>query len=152
MTKPDSQTRSAARLAAVQALYQMETAGAGVESTIAEYAEHRLGREIEGLRFHEADAGFFAELLRGAVEMQAKIDPFIERQLAANWTLSRLDAIARAIVRAGLYELTRRPDIPFRVVIDEYVEIANDFFDGDEPRFINAVLDAAARETRKDEF
>lgn len=152
MTQADTKARSAARLAAVQALYQMETAGAGVESTIAEFAEHRLGREIEGLRFHDADIDFFASILRGAVEAQTTIDPFIERQLAKNWTLRRLDAIARAILRAGLYELIRRPDIPFRVVIDEYVEIANDFFDDDEPRFINAVLDMAAREARKDEF
>ncbi len=152
MKSKKTQARSAARLAAIQALYQMETAGVGVESTIQEFIAHRLGNEIDGVNFHEADAEFFADILRGAIEAQSRIDPYIERQLAKNWTLARLDATARAILRAGLFELIQRPDVPFCVVIDEYVEIANDFFDGDEPRFINAVLDAAAREARKDEL
>ncbi len=144
--------RSAARLAAVQALYQMEASGQGVNDTIAEFATHRLGGEIDGARLHAADGKFFADIVSGAVETQARLDPYLERQLAKGWTLARIDATARAILRAGLYELIRRPDVPSKVVIDEYLEIANAFFDGDEPKFINAVLDAAAREARADEF
>jgi N utilization substance protein B len=137
----DEGARSSARLAAVQALYQMETSGAGVESVIAEFIEHRL----DG-----ADGGHFADILRGVVERQRKIDPLIDRHLAKHWTLARLDATARAILRAGVYELIARDDIPAAAAIDEYVELARAFFDdGDEPRFINAVLDAAAREARR---
>ncbi len=152
MAQTDKRARSLARLAAVQALYQMEQTGAGVESVILEFNTHRLGGDLDGVAIHDADAVYFAEIMRGVVSAQRRIDPFIERQLAEKWTLSRLDATARAILRAGLYELTARPDTPFRVVIDEYVEIANAFFDGPEPQFINAVLDASARETRRDEF
>ena len=145
-------SRSAARLAAVQALYQMETAGQGVEATIREFKEHRLGGEIEGEPVHAADAVFFADILRGAVETQQRLDPYLQRQLADGWRLSRLDATVRAILRAGLYEMIRRPDVPYKVVINEYVDIANAFFEGDEPGFINAVLDAAARQARNDEI
>jgi transcription antitermination protein NusB len=144
--------RSAARLAAVQALYQMEASGQGVHATIAEFETHRLGGEMEGERLHGADRKFFAEILNGAVEVQARLDPYLERQLAKGWTLARIDATARAILRAGLYELIRRPDVPSKVVISEYLEVAKAFFDDDEPKFINAVLDAAARQARADEF
>ena len=152
MAQNDNRARSLARLAAVQALYQMEQTEAGVESVILEFNMHRLGGDLDGVAIHDADADYFAQIARGVVAAQRRIDPFIERQLAEKWTLSRLDATARAILRAGLYELTARPDTPFRVVIDEYVEIANAFLDGPEPQFINAVLDASARETRRDEF
>lgn len=144
--------RSAARLAAVQALYQMETAGQGVEATIREFEAYRLGGDLEGEALQDADAAFFADILRGTVETQPRLDPYLERSLAAGWRLSRIDATARAILRAGLYELIRRPDVPVKVVIDEYVEVANAFFAGDEPRFINGVLDAAARAARADEI
>lgn len=152
MPTGDRKDRTAARLAAVQALYQMEAAGAGVESVIREFNAHRLGADIEGVSIHDADAEFFADIARGVIESQRRIDPVIERNLAKNWTLARLDATARAILRAGVFELSRRADVPYRVVIDEYVEIANAFFDGDEPRFINGVLDAAAREARAEEI
>jgi N utilization substance protein B len=152
MQSMENRERTAARLAAVQALYQMETAGAGVETVIREFNAHRLGADIEGVSIHDADAEFFADIARGVIEMQRKIDPVIERNLAANWKLHRIDATARAILRAGVFELSRRADIPFRVVIDEYVELANAFFEGDEPRFINAVLDAVARDARKEEI
>jgi len=152
MSEAQNHARTAARLAAVQALYQMEAAGTGVEAVIREFIAHRLGADIEGAPIHEADADFFADVVRGVVAGQRQIDPYIEGQLAEKWTLSRLDATARAILRAALFELTKRPDIPFRVVIDEYVEIAKAFFgEGDEPRFINAVLDAAARDARPGE-
>ncbi len=157
MTKRDNAhakapARSAARLAAVQALYQMETAGQGVEATIAEFKQHRLGGEIEGEALHAADAAFFSDILRGAVETQKRLDPYLQRQLADGWRLARLDATVRAILRAGLYELIRRADVPYKVVINEYVDIANAFFEGDEPGFINAILDAAAKQAREDEI
>ena len=144
--------RSAARLAAVQALYQMETAGQGVEATIREFQDHRLGGEVDGAVLHKADAAFFADILRGAVEAQARLDGYLERSLAKGWRLARIDATARAILRAGLYELIRRPDVPARVAIDEYMNIANAFFSGDEPAFVNGVLDKAARAARADEM
>ncbi len=150
--KEGAPPRSAARLAAVQALYQMESGGQGVEATIREFKDFRLGQEIEGEAMQPADASFFADILRGAVEAQNKLDPYLTRQLAAGWRLSRLDATVRAILRAGLYEMIRRPDIPYKVVINEYVEIARAFFEGDEPGFINAVLDAASKEARSDEL
>ncbi|MAW80558.1 MAG: transcription antitermination factor NusB [Parvularcula sp.] len=149
--KEGAPTRSAARLAAVQALYQMEAGGQGVEATIREFQDFRLGGEIEGEKLHAADAAFFADILRGAVDTQDRLDPYLQRQLAAGWRLSRLDSTVRAILRAGLYELIRRPDVPYKVVINEYLDIARAFFDRDEPGFINAVLDAAAKEARSDE-
>ncbi len=152
MSETGLRTRSAARLAAVQALYQMEASGAGVETVIAEFRAHRLGGDIEGEALIDADDAFFAALVRGAVAAQPRIDPYIGAKLAKGWTLGRIDATARAILRSALYELTDRADVPFRVVIDEYLDIANAFFEGDQPQFINAVLDAAARETRSDEF
>lgn len=150
--KEGAPPRSAARLAAVQALYQMESGGQGVEETIREFKDFRLGQAIEGEELQAADATFFADILRGAVETQAKLDPYLTRQLASGWRLSRLDATVRAILRAGLYEMIRRPDIPYKVVINEYVDVARAFFEGDEPGFINAVLDAAAKEARGDEL
>lgn len=150
--KEGAAARSAARLAAVQALYQMETAGQGVEATIREFKDFRLGQDIEGEKLYAADAAFFSDILRGAVETQGKLDPYLQRQLAEGWRLARLDATVRAILRAGLYELIRRPDVPVKVVINEYVDVARAFFEGDEPGFINAVLDAAAKEARGDEL
>ncbi|MEM8936731.1 MAG: transcription antitermination factor NusB [Pseudomonadota bacterium] len=143
--------RSAARLAAVQALYQMEKTNIGVEAAIREFQDFRLGGDLDGAQLHKADARFFADILRGAVENQARLDGFLERQLAEGWKLSRIDSIARAILRAGLYELAQRADVPYKVVIDEYIEIAQSFFEGDEPKFINGVLDAASRAARADE-
>ena len=150
-TQDGAPSRSVARLAAVQALYQMEASGAGVEETIREFETCRLGAEMEGAKLHDADRAFFADLLRGTVGAQARLDLYLERQLAEGWTLSRIDSIARAILRAGLYELAGRSDVPYKVVINEYVDIAHAFFDGEEPKFINGVLDAAAREARADE-
>ena len=150
--KEGAPPRSAARLAAVQALYQMETTGQGVEATIREFKDFRLGQDIEGEKLHAADAAFFADILRGAVETQGKLDPYLQRQLAEGWRLARLDATVRAILRAGLYEMIRRADVPYKVVINEYVDVARAFFDGDEPGFVNAVLDAAAKEARSDEL
>ena len=152
MTADDHNRRTTARLAAVQALYQLEQTGAGVETVVLEFRTHRLGGDIEGAALKEADDAFFEDTVRGVVRLQTRLDPFIQRRLAEGWALARLDATARAILRAGLYELTNRPDVPAGVVIDEYVEIAKAFFDGPETSFINGVLDAAASETRPDEL
>jgi N utilization substance protein B len=145
---PARQARSVARLAAVQALYQMETGGAGVETVIREFSDHRFDRDIEGVPLARADETFFGALVRGVVADQVPVDSAITRRLAANWRLERIDATARAILRAGAFELMRRGDIPSEIAIDEYVEIAKSFFDGPEPGFINAALDAIARDER----
>jgi N utilization substance protein B len=143
------QQRSVARLAAVQALYQMEAAGAGVEAVVREFQDHRFGGDIEGEHLADADEAFFAELMRGVVEDQSAVDRAIAKRLATGWRLERIDATLRAILRAGAYELTRRPDVPTEVAIDEYVEIAKSFFEGSEPGFVNAALDGIARDHRK---
>jgi N utilization substance protein B len=148
MTGPARQARSVARLAAVQALYQMETAGTGAETVIREFSDHRFGRDLEGVRLAHADESFFADLVRGVVAEQAQVDRAVSRRLAAGWRLERIDATARSILRAGAYELMRRADVPPEVAIDEYVEIAKSFFDGPEAGFINAALDAIARDER----
>jgi N utilization substance protein B len=146
-------SRSVARLAAVQALYQMEVSSVGVEHVIREFTEHRFDRALEGdgegdATLATADEGFFAELVRGVVANQAKVDAAIARRLAENWRLERLDATVRAILRAGAYELAHRPDVPTEVAIDEYVEVAKSFFEGTEPGFVNGALDAVARDVR----
>ena len=140
--------RTVARLAAVQALYQMEITAAGVEAVVREFSDHRFDADMEGERLAEADEAFFAELLRGVVGRQAAIDRAIANRLAAGWRLERLDATLRAILRAGAFELTQRPDVPLEVAIDEYVEIAKSFFEGPEPGVVNGVLDAIAKEAR----
>jgi len=141
-------SRSVARLAAVQALYQMEVSAIGVEHVIREFTDHRFDRDIEGVTLASADEGFFAELVRGVVAKQAQVDAAIARRLAENWRLERLDATVRAILRAGAFELAHRPDVPTEVAIDEYVEIAKSFFEGTEPGFVNGALDAVARDVR----
>ena len=148
MSAAPRQARSVARLAAVQALYQMEAAGAGAEAVIREFVEHRFDRDIEGLTLAAADEAFFGDLVRGVVGEQAQVDKAIVRRLAEGWRLERLDATVRAILRAGAYELAHRPDVPVEVVIDEYVEVAKSFFEGTEPGFVNGALDAVARDVR----
>ena len=140
--------RTVARLAAVQALYQMEIAGAGVETVIREFTDHRFDADLDGERLAEADEAFFAEIVRGVVAEQSGIDGAIAHRLAQGWRLERIDATLRAILRAGGYELLRRPDVPTEVAIDEYVEIAKSFFEGPEPGVANGVLDAMARDVR----
>lgn len=145
--------RVLARLGAVQALYQMEITGQGVDAAVREYRDHRLGGELDGEAIRDADDDFFEDLVRGVVDMQRRLDPYIQRRLREGWTLKRLDAIARAILRCGAYELVRRPDVPMGVVVSEYVEIAASFFgEGEqETRFVNGVLDGAGRDVRRDE-
>lgn len=149
---PRSQVRSAARLAAVQALYQMEQTGIGVEGVIREYVDHRLGREIDGETYHEADEAFFADLVRGVVDRQVQIDQLADKHLADGWRLSRLDSTLRAVLRAGIYELLGRADVPAKVVISEYVDVAKAFFEDTEPGFANGLLDKVARAIRPEDF
>jgi transcription antitermination protein NusB len=146
--RPGHQARSVARLGAVQALYQMEVAGAGVEAVVREFSDHRFGGDIEGQPLAEADEAFFADIVRGVVSEQVTIDALIRRRLAANWKLERLDSTVRAMLRAGAWELLRRPETPTEVVIDEYVELAKAFVDAKEQAFVNGALDAVARDAR----
>jgi len=151
MSARPKQARSVARLAAVQALYQMEVSGVGVETVIREFTEHRFDRGIEGEEsdtLASADEAFFAELVRGVVGVQREVDTAVVRRLASGWRLERLDATVRAILRAGAYELAHRPDVPVEVVIDEYVELAKSFFEGPEPGFVNGALDGVAQDVR----
>lgn len=143
--------RSAARLNAVQALYQMELTGGDAETVAQEFVEHRLGREPE-VGGGEADAEFFASIVRGVPHHQVEIDRAIVKVLSADWRLERVDSILRAILRAAAFELIARRDVPAKAVIDEYVDVAHAFFSGDEPAFINAALDKMAHRKRAAEF
>ncbi len=144
--------RSAARLAAVQAIYQMEVSGKGVVEVTAEFEAHWIGREIEGMIFNASDMPFFRDLLAGVVREQRAIDRTTDDTLAEGWPLKRVEAVLRAILRCAVFELMMRRDVPVRVVINEYVEIAHGFYEGDEPGLINGVLDAIAHKTRPEEF
>lgn len=140
--------RSAARVAAVQALYQMDLAGTDLNDVIAEFRVLRFGPKAEDAALKDADDAFFADLVRGAVRRQREIDPLIDQQLAQGWRLERVDAILRAVLRAGVFELVERADVPVRVVITEYVNVAHAFLAEDEPRVVNGVLDKLARRLR----
>ncbi len=144
--------RGAARLAAVQALYQMDIAGAGLNDVFAEFESHWLGSEVEGDKYLPAEAAFFRDVVSGVVRDQKQLDPLIDQALARGWPLKRIDAIIRAVLRAGSYELQHRKDVPARVVVTEYVDVANAFVDKDETGMVNAVLDLIARKLRADEF
>ncbi len=142
--------RGAARLAAVQALYQMDVGGTGVLEVVAEYEAHRLGQELDGDTYLKADASWFRSIVAGVVRDQVKIDPLIRSSLQEDWPLSRLDSTLRAILRAGTFELLERKDVPLAVIVTEYVEIARAFFEEEEPRIVNAVLDRIAKQVRSD--
>ena len=147
---PVHEDRSAARLAALQALYQLEMTENAPDEVVQEFLEHRFGPESG----HAApqDEKFFADIVHGVLRHQIEIDRSIARSLASGWTLARIDSTLRALLRAATYELVARRDVPARVVIDEYVELARDFFEGDEPGFVNAVLDRLAHRKRAAEF
>ncbi len=144
--------RSAARLAAVQALYQMEVSGKGLTETLAEFESFWIGGEVEGAQYEAAELAFFRDVLGGVLADQGPIDRAIDKTLAKTWPLARVDSVMRAILRAGAYELKKRKDIPARVAIKEYVDVAGAFFGRDEAGMINAVLDALARQFRSEEF
>ena len=145
--KPANQ-RGAARLAAVQALYQMDIAGSRVLEVVAEYEAHRLGQEVDGETYLKADASWFRSIVAGVVRDQTKIDPMIRGALQDDWSLSRMDSTVRAILRSGTFELIERKDVPIAVIVTEYVEIAQAFFTEDEPKLVNAVLDRIAKQVR----
>jgi N utilization substance protein B len=152
MSANNNLARSVSRLAAVQALYQMEVSGATTADVLADFTAGKLPRPTEASYTDvEGDLDLFKVLVEKAVDRQATYDRAIARNLSKGWRLERLDAVARAILRAGAAELEQRTDIPVAVVIDEYVEIAKAFFDGPEPGFINATLDVAARDLRQTE-
>jgi N utilization substance protein B len=142
--------RGAARLAAVQALYQMDIGGTGVLEIVAEYEAHRLGQEIDGETYLKADASWFRSIVAGVVREQKRLDPLVASALQDDWALSRLDSTVRAILRAGVFEILERKDVPVAVIVTEYVEIAQAFFSDDEPKLVNAVLDRIAKQIRGD--
>jgi transcription antitermination protein NusB len=150
MTSPGQ--RSAARLAAVQALYEMEIAGKGLNEIKSEFASFWIGTEIEGVQYQPAEIAFFNDILSGVLAAQGPIDRLIDKTLASGWPLSRIDSVMRAILRAGAYELKTRADVPARVSIKEYVDVAGAFFGPEESGMVNAVLDALAHHYRAAEF
>jgi N utilization substance protein B len=147
-----AERRSAARLAAVQALYQMDISGAGIVDVLAEFESHWIGQEVEGVEYKPAEEAFFRDIVGGVVREQRTLDPQVDAALAEGWPLKRVDAILRAILRAGVYELSERRDIPPRVTISEYVDVAHAFLERDEASMVNAVLDKLARNLRPQEL
>ena len=144
--------RGAARLAAVQALYQMDLAATGLNEILGEFERHWIGREVEGEQYLPAEAAFFRDIVTGVVREQRRLDPLIDEALAERWPLKRIEAILRAVLRAGAYELDYRRDVPARVVVSEYADVAAAFVEREETGMINAVLDQLARKLRAAEF
>ncbi len=147
-TAARSRSRSAARLAAVQALYQQEMEGIPLPRLLKEFHDHRLGATIEEAEYVEAERSFFDDIVSGVEARRADIDQAIAAKLAGGWSLDRLDRPLRAILRAGTYELIARPDVPIGSVISEYVDVAHAFYDKRESGFVNGLLDAIAKEVR----
>ncbi len=143
--------RSAARLAAVQALYQMDIAATDLNDVLAEF-EARFMREGVGEKFPRTESPFFRDIVEGVLREQRELDPKVNEILNATWPLKRIEAILRAVLRAGAYELAHRGDVPARVAISEYVSVAKSFLDQEETGMVNAVLDQLARQTRAAEF
>jgi N utilization substance protein B len=149
MTEARSLSRSAARLAAVQALYQQEMEGTPLPRLLKEFHDHRLGATIEDAQYHDAERDFFDDIVTGADARREELDRLISSRLAEGWTLERLDRPMRAILRAGAYEVVARRDVPIASVISEYVDVAHAFYDQRESGFVNGLLDAIAKEVRK---
>jgi N utilization substance protein B len=147
-TPPRSQARSAARLAAVQALYQHQMEGTAQAKLLDEFHQHRLGREIEDEQYAQADVDFFDDLVSGTLARSEEVDALLVERLAQGWTLARLDKTMLQILRAGTYELLARPDVPVGTAISEYVDVAHAFFDQREAKFVNGILDAIAKVVR----
>jgi N utilization substance protein B len=146
--KTGSKARAAARLAAVQALYQHEMEGTRLEQLLDEFHMHRLGAEIEDDQYVEADVRFFDDVVAGAIARSSEIDDLLADRLASGWKIERLDRTMLQILRAGAYELLARPDVPTRSVINEYLDVAHAFFEEREAKFVNGVLDAVAKAVR----
>ena len=147
-TAARSRSRSAARLAAVQALYQQEMERTPVARLLKEFHDHRLGATIEEAQYVDAERSFFDDVVTGVDARRAEIDEMISAKLAEGWSLERLDRPMRAILRAGTYELIARPDVPVGSAISEYVDVAHAFYDKRESGFVNGLLDAIAKEVR----
>ncbi|WP_398470446.1 transcription antitermination factor NusB [Tardiphaga sp.] len=144
--------RGAARLAAVQALYQMDVGGTGINEVLAEFESFWIGSEVEGEQYLPAEGAFFRDIVQGVLRDQKQLDPLIDDVLSRGWPLARVEAILRAVMRAGAYELQHRKDIPGRVIVSEYVDVAHAFVERDETGMVNAVLDQIGRQYRPDEF
>ena len=147
-TAARSRSRSAARLAAVQALYQQEMEGTPIARLLREFHEHRLGATIEDEQYFDAERDFFDDVVSGVDSRRSEIDEAIAAKFAEGWSLERLDRPMRAILRAGTYELLARKDVPVGSVISEYVDVAHAFYDKRESGFVNGLLDAVAKEAR----
>jgi N utilization substance protein B len=143
-----SRSRSAARLAAVQALYQHEMEETPIPVLLHEFHQHRLGATIEGAQYADAEVDFFDDVVSGVHARSAEIDALITARLAEGWALSRLDRPMRQILRAGAYELAARIDVPTGTIISEYVDVAKAFYDKKEAAFVNGLLDAVAKDVR----
>lgn len=148
MTQPDFRARSAARLAAVQALYQREMGGDAVPKLLTEFHDHRLGHEIEGAEYLAADQPFFDDVVAGVAAREAELDELIGAALAQGWSIGRLDRPMRALLRAAVYELVGRADVPAATVITEYVDVSHAFHDEKQAKFVNGLLDTVARRVR----
>lgn len=146
--KTDTKARAAARLAAVQALYQFEMEQTPLAQLLDEFHRHRLGAEIEDAQYAEADVAFFDDVVKGAIARRDEIDGQLAAKLADGWKIERLDRTMLQILRAGTYELLARADVPTPAAISEYLDVAHAFFDAKEARFVNGVLDAVARAVR----
>ncbi len=151
MSGSDPKLRRQARLSAIQALYQMDLTGRPSQGVVKEFLDYRFGFSDEP-GMVAADEPFFEDLVEGVVRRQDDIDEKLDAQLPEKWPLRRLDMTLRALLRSAVYEVTQRPDVPGLVVIDEYVALSNEFFDGKEPGMVNAVLDKIARKARAAEF
>jgi N utilization substance protein B len=143
-----ARSRSAARLAAVQALYQQEMERTPLPKLLDEFHQHRLGQEIEDVRYADAEVSFFDDLVKGVEARRAEIDAAITARLAEGWNLDRLDRPMRQLLRCGTYELIARIDVPTATVISEYVDVADAFYDKREKGFVNGLLDAVAKAVR----
>lgn len=144
--------RGAARLGAVQALYQMDIGGTSLQQVVSEFENVRLGKEIDGEQYLEADFAYFRGILAGVVKEQVQLDPLIHNALTADWPLARIDSLLRAVLRAATFEILRRKDVPAKVIITEYVDVTKAYFLEDEPKMVNGVLDHIARDVRASEF
>ncbi len=147
-TPKRSQARSTARLAAVQALYQMQMEGTALAKLLDEFHQHRLGKTIDEDEFADAEVEFFDDVVRGVDARGDEIDALLTAKLADGWTLKRLDKTMLQILRAGTYELLARNDVPAAAVINEYVDVAKAFFDDREAKFVNGILDAVSKDAR----
>ncbi len=143
-----ARSRSAARLAAVQALYQWQMESTPLARLLDEFHQHRLGREIEDAQYAESEVDFFDDVVGGAIARQEEIDALLTERLAQGWNLSRLDKTMLQVLRAGTYELLARADVPTGTAISEYVDVAHAFFDEREAKFVNGLLDAGAKAVR----